>query len=128
MRIVYLLTVVVLTMATACFTPNTPPPFLKVNDPAWNTWLNTKVDIAIKEVPMGDLPNRPPFEGLKMVLNGIDGSSAITMEGEQTTRRQALEKMAFKYNLTMSAVTKPGETPTIVFSNREARPGITPLK
>ncbi len=99
-----------------------------MNDPAWNAWLNTKVDIAIKEVPLGELPKRPPFEGLKMILNGIDDSSVITMEGEQITRRQALEKLAFKYNLTMSAVTKPGESPIIVFSNREARPGITPLK
>ena len=91
--------------------------------------MNEKVDVDLANVPLGTLATRSPFEGMKLVLNGVDAEYRIALQAQQVPRRQALWLLASQYGLSLTVgTTGQGATPLVVISNRELRRENVPLK
>ena len=91
--------------------------------------MNEKVDVDLANIPLGTLATRSPFEGLKLVLNGVDSEYRIALQAQQVPRRKALWLLANQYGLSLTVgTTGQGATPVVVISNREIRHENVPLR
>ena len=102
-----------LSILTAACAINPAAKFLPTTNPAWDTWLNTVVDIDRVNVPLSDL-TRQLFPDLNPDFIGIDGETLVSLQAEHVTRRQALSLLADKYGLAMTLTAK-----ALVIENRE---------
>jgi hypothetical protein len=116
-------------LLVACSSVVPPATFLHSDFKPWNDWLDTVVDVDLTNVALGSLAARSQFEGLNVVLNGVDPDYRITLQATKVTRRQALWQLANQYGLALTVgTTGQGATPSIVISNRELRHENVPLK
>ena len=113
---------------TGCADLGPPANFLRTDYRPLSEWFDTKVDVDLNDIALGTLGSRPPFDGLNVVLNGIDPDYRITLQAEKVTRRQALWQLANQYGLALTVgTTGQGATPFVVISNRETRREIRPI-
>jgi hypothetical protein len=116
-------------LLAACTSVGPPAVFLHSDFKPWNDWMDTVVDVDLTNVALGSLATRSQFEGMNVVLNGVDPDYRITLQAEKVTRRQALWQLANQYGLALTVgTTGQGAAPFIIISNRETRREIVPLK
>jgi hypothetical protein len=116
-------------LLAACASQIPPPNFLRAESKPWNDWMETIVDVDFANVPLGSLPTRSPFEGMNLLLNGVDADYQIVLQAEHVSRRQALWQLANQYGLSLTVgATGQGATPFVVISNRQTRPEIRPVQ
>ena len=119
---------ILLILLIACASQGPPASFLRTESKQWNYWMDEKVDADLANIPLGTLATRPPFEGMNLVLNGVDSEYRIALQAQQVPRRQALWLLANQYGLALTVgTTGQGATPSVVISNRELRRENTPL-
>jgi hypothetical protein len=115
-------------LLTACSSLGPPAAFLSTAYQPWNEWMDTKVDVDLAGVALGTLATRSPFQGLNVVLNGVDPDYRITLQAENVTRRQALWQLANQYGLALTVgTTGQGAVPFVIITNHETRRENTPL-
>ena len=118
-----------LLLLTACANQTPPATFLRTDYKPLGDWLETKVDVDLANVTLCSLASRSPFEGLNIVLNGVDPDYRLTLEAKQVTRRQALWQLAGQYGLSLTTgTTGQGAAPFVIISNRELHRDNVPLK
>ena len=105
-------------LLTACADNSPPAGFLR---PAGN-WADAIVSVDITNLPLGSLGDRSAFQGMKIVLVGVDPEYRIALQATAVTRRQALWQLANQYGLSMTATTNG-----LVITNRELRRENKPL-
>jgi hypothetical protein len=116
-------------LLTACSSLGPPSAFLRTDDKPWHDWMETIIDVDVANVPLGALASHSPFEGLHVILNGVDPDYRIALQAEKVTRRQALWQLANQYGLSLTVgATGQGTVPFVIISNRELRRENTPLK
>ena len=114
--------VALLIALAGCADLGPPASFLRTDSKPFDEWLDTVVNVDLADVGLGTLATRPPFQGMNLVLKGVDPDYRITLQAEKVTRRQALWQLANQYGLALTiGTTGQGATPFVVISNRETR-------
>jgi hypothetical protein len=97
-------TLVVLALA-GCASSHPPADFLTTNNTVWTTWMESKVDVQLNDVPLSQLPQTPPFFQMNILIAANDApllSLRISLNAKGVTHRQALWMIAEKYDLLMT--------------------------
>jgi hypothetical protein len=86
-----------------CANAQSPPDFLRAETKVWTDWMETVVDVRLKEVPIVELPMSAPFEQMNMAFGGRNAPPEfrVSLDLKRVTRREALWLLAQKYGLTM---------------------------
>ena len=110
-----LIAVFVLAVATVVQTRAEPPPdFLRAETKVWTDWMETVVDVQLKDVPIFELSNVAPFERMNMGAGIKSGPEfRVSLDVKHVTRREALWLLAVKYGLSMK-VGRVGDKPFFV--------------
>jgi hypothetical protein len=80
-----------------------PPDFLRAETKVWTAWMETVVDVQLKDVRISELSTVAPFERMNMGFACKDGNPdfRVSLDVKHVTRREALWLLAAKYGLSM---------------------------
>jgi len=90
---------------TGCAGSHPPAEFLTVNNTVWTTWMESKLDVSLNDVPLSQLPQTPPFYQMNILVGANDApllSLRVSLNAKGVTHRQALWMIAERYDLLMT--------------------------
>ena len=112
----------------SCASIPSPSTSLQTDDPLWQRWLDEVVDVHLKNVPLGMLPRRAPFEGVQIRFSSADPTFtalAISLDASAITRGEALRRIASRYGFDIWFVQDvEGHPSHLIFGHRLPPPSV----